>query len=420
MSWVVLNFGYEVVEKLIMKCLCHSRRNHQKCWFSAFKQILPEDDALALQEWSGYLLLPDYRFQLMAFFYGTGRNGKGVWARTMQALLSECTTTFRLSDMNDNARSSLQRLYGKLFAICSEPAMGKVLSTEVFKRLTGQDMIHAEQKGKNKLLCFLNVAKITIIANRFPRVYDDTIAFWDRLLIIRFPYIFTGSKQIQNIEETWLSDPQERSGILNWMLEGLARLLKNRKFTNTKSQRETQIEFQRNSDTIGAFIQECIVPKSDSVITRKQLYMHYKSYCETHDIPIEREEAFTRRIKAIPRVTECRVGVNRERAWRGIQVNKDEQEDGLNETSETSETSLLPKVFEEYMEKLNKSADSYVSPVSSPTQLARITSSLFPSERCAKCQKIGVDYQATYPDGAWKLYCHQCAQSLLESKINSE
>jgi hypothetical protein len=33
--------------------------------------------------------------------------------------------------------------------------------------------------------------------------------------------------RIPNLENTWLRDPKERSKILNWMLEGLDRLLKN-------------------------------------------------------------------------------------------------------------------------------------------------------------------------------------------------
>ena len=69
------------------------------------------------------------------------------------------------------------------------------------------------KKGKQERLCFRNYAKITVLANRFPKVNDQTTAFKERRLFIKFPKEFIGKEQTQNIEENWLTVNDERSGI---------------------------------------------------------------------------------------------------------------------------------------------------------------------------------------------------------------
>jgi phage/plasmid-associated DNA primase len=58
----------------------------------------------------------------------------------------------------------------------------------------GQDVIEAEIKGSNKRLAFTNTAKITLLANKFPRVNDQTAAFKERRLFLNFPQRIHWSK----------------------------------------------------------------------------------------------------------------------------------------------------------------------------------------------------------------------------------
>jgi hypothetical protein len=45
-------------------------------------------------------------------------------------------------------------------------------------------------------------------------------------------------------------------------------------------------------------------------------------------------------------------------------------------------------------------------------RLDRITSILFPTEKCAKCGGQPVAWQITHPDGSWELVCEKCAETL--------
>jgi P4 family phage/plasmid primase-like protien len=297
-----------------------------KCpsWEEFIKQVVNPDDIATLQEWSGYLLLPDYRFHKLLWVHGAGRNGKGVWQRTMEAILGEDNiSSVGLEELDGSHRFALRQLYGSLFNPCSEPAINKILQTPLLKKATGQDTIDAEIKGKQKRLKFRNYAKITVIANRFPRVQDTTVAFKERRLFIKFPneYLDSNGTQIPNLENVWLNNPQEKSGILNWMLDGLKRLLAQGHFTQSKTQQETEMEFQKASDSISAFLTEMGVFNRILVTTRSKAFDSYKNYCDVFGLFAESEKKFTVRLKETPKIAVGMVTNPRERAWKGLGLN---------------------------------------------------------------------------------------------------
>jgi P4 family phage/plasmid primase-like protien len=295
-----------------------------EAWEQFITQVVNQDDLATIQEWSGYLLLADYRFHKLLWIHGDGRNGKGVWQRTMEEILGENNvSSVGLEEFDGNHRFALRQLYGKLFNPCSEPTTNKVLQTPLLKKATGQDTIEAEIKGKQTRLTFRNCAKITVMANRFPKINDNTTAFRERRLFIKFPNEFTGKNQIQNIEQNWLDDPKQRSGILNWMLEGLQRLLTQGYFTESKTQQETEAEFLRASDTISSFITELCIFDKNSYTTRNDAFEAYKNYCDILGLDAENEKKFTSRLKETPKIS---VGFIRkpkqERVWKGLALKK--------------------------------------------------------------------------------------------------
>ncbi|MCS7096483.1 MAG: hypothetical protein RMK50_05430, partial [Nitrososphaerota archaeon] len=44
----------------------------------------------------------------------------------------------------------------------------------------------------------------------------------------------------------------------------------------------------------------------------------------------------------------------------------------------------------------------------------RVTSRLFPTEKCCLCGKLRVDFQADLADGSWKLLCCDCGEGLVK------
>jgi len=297
-------------------------------FLAKLKQILPkEDERKLLQEYIGYTLWPEFPHHKFMVFIGVGRNGKGVLVRTIENILGQDNVSnIRLEHLDGSHRFMVANLFGKLMNICSEPSTKRPFKTEVLKQITGQDTLDGEIKNKQTPIRFSSFAKFFIQANKLPVVDDSTLSFWERINIIEFKETFTDEKgnKVVDLESAWLDDEEERSGILNWMIAGLARLKENGKFTQTKSMSEQILKFKQASDPIGAFLsdpEECMYAPI-LWVTRAALYDAYKDYAENIGTKIESVGIFSERIKRLPGVGDKKKrvkGVN-ERIWAGVSV----------------------------------------------------------------------------------------------------
>jgi len=357
-------------------------------------EILESEDTPTLQEYLGYCLLPAMPYHKMMWLYGIGRNGKGRIIATLQAILgAQNCGNLNLEEFYGDRRFSVAHLYGKMINVSSEPSTIKALQTPLLKKITGEDYIDAEVKNKQYPIKFINFAKLFILGNRFPRVNDNTIAFWDRVLLIQFPRSFIGKKQIVDIEKTWVNDNDERSGILNWMIEGLARLLSQNEFSIGKKTEDTILDFKRVSDTTMAFLDEQCLYDKDGVYTRNELYDLYKEYCDAYGLTIEDERIFTGKLKQNPKIKNQykRIEGKNSRVWTGLKVKTLNVEES--DTHDTHDTCLLPLIFSDKSEEeiaQKKNDQTYVPSVSSvsvPANSARVCGS------CACWHKPSCSFQ---------------------------
>ena len=298
-----------------------------KCrrWLGFLDQILPVEDQPLLQEYLGYCILPAMPKHKMMWFYGRGRNGKGRVIATVEAIIGvENCSYLELGEFDGEHRFALAQLYGKLVNVSSEPFTTGSLQTPLLKKITGEDTLDAEVKGKQKRLTFRNVAKAFVLGNEFPKVGDASLAFEDRTLILKFPYEFKGKSQIDNIERTWLSDPVEVSGIFNWMLEGLRRLVRSGDFTISKTTQEVMLEFKRLSDPFAAWVEDNCVVGSEEFFCRRVSFEDYKNYVdqELGRVP-DTERRFFQRLRDMPKVKEYKTRT--ERGFMGIGLKSREQ-----------------------------------------------------------------------------------------------
>jgi putative DNA primase/helicase len=286
----------------------------------------PEDIPL-LQEWMGYCTYPDYPYHETLWIKGNGRNGKGVYDRSIQGLVGE-ENCCHIDLMNLNRRFGLKDFYHKLYYSNSEPASDKPFFTENWKRLSGGDTIEAEFKGFNEKKKFVSVAKPTIIGNKFPKVADNSIAFTDRMHFVTFSKYIPPKDRIPHLEKNWLGDKKKKSALFNWALEGLYRVIENNGFTVSKSQAETALEFQRATDPANAFINEMGIFDRSLLTTRSDLYHKLAEYCDGNGLELPTKAELTQAMQLqAPKVKDgsTRRGGKKERAWIGFAVKDLEQ-----------------------------------------------------------------------------------------------
>lgn len=305
----------------------------KKCsnWLKFVSEVLNPEDIPLLQEIMGYCLLPDIPLHKMFWFYGVGRNGKGVIIRTIEEILGkENCSALNLSEFTENRRFSLCRLYGKFLNVSSEPKLTKYgLQTTVLKMVTGQDTIYAEIKGKNERLQFTNFSKLFVLGNHFPKVDDDSLGWKERRVVLKFPNEFTGDKNVPNIEQRWI--PEELPGILNWMLEGLFRLQKNKCFTKTKTTEEMDIEFEKASNPFNAWIIEKCELNPAAYLLREEALENYNDYCDELGVARDSKTIFFGKMRTTRRVKELQKRINgkRERIFEGITFKNVENDESV-------------------------------------------------------------------------------------------
>src|SRR3989304_6063993 len=294
-----------------------------KKWLS---EVQTPDNILTLQEYAGYCLLPKLPFHKSIWFIGGGRNGKGTFIKTLEKILGDDNCShIGISLLSGERNFVLGQFYSKLLNISSEPNTKKELETQIFKLLTGGDRIQAEIKMKQDPLNYDSFCKFIISGNKIPRVTDNTVAFTERIIVIEWLSTFReGEGQLQDIHETWLDNEIELSGILNWMLEGLHRLQRNKKFTVTSTQKEMMIKFERASDSIAAFIHEMLEFATDNYTTREDMFKSYQDYCEFYDSFLCENRKLFDRLRNTPKIkdTNTKISGKTVRIFRGVSLKK--------------------------------------------------------------------------------------------------
>ena len=280
------------------------------------KSVVTESDYKILQELFGYCLYRSYPYQKAFMFVGSGANGKSTVLTLLNKLLGEDNiSSISLQDIAERPFATAN-LYGKLANIYADISDKSLSRTGIFKMVTGGDNLHAEKKFKEGFN-FRNHAKLIFSANKVPEAKDDTDAYFRRWIFINFPNTFEGDKCDPNILDKLIP---EMSGLLNFAIEGLKRLLENNGFSDSKTTEQTREKYQRLSSPIASFVMDCIVEDSESYILKDVIYNRFIEYCKENGMPIVAKNVFSMKIHEHVHVSDYRPRINnkREQAWRGI------------------------------------------------------------------------------------------------------
>jgi putative DNA primase/helicase len=171
--------------------------------------------------------------------------------------------------------------------------------------LTGNDWIEARTLFKDYRK-FRNRAKLIFAANEVPRTeIDFSDAFFRRFSIIEFPHTFKDgdpNTDVNLLEK--LTTQEELSGILNWALEGLLRLLKNKCFTEIHDPAVKRSNYIHLSDSVNAFEGDELIFDSITEIPKDEMYTKYVNYCVQNKYAVESKKEFNRRLPSYVAVEE--------------------------------------------------------------------------------------------------------------------
>ena len=265
-----------------------------------FSEILYPEFVPVMQEAIGYCLYREYIFHKAFMLLGGGRNGKGTTVNLINALLGDHNCSAQsLHSLVDN-RFAKSSLYGKLINMGAEMSGKTLTETADFKNLTGGEPIMAERKNYGAY-SFRNYAKLFFNVNNMvkPR-YDKSQAYFDRWIIFAFPKTFDDENKdtvIDLIKE--LTTKEELEGLLNWLIDGLKRLLKNRCFSPTPQTDVFSGEYYENlMKPEYQFINDYLMIDIGMNVDKDKVYQIYEDWAKKRRYPILSRNSYTRAMKS--------------------------------------------------------------------------------------------------------------------------
>jgi putative DNA primase/helicase len=147
-----------------------------------------------------------------------------------------------------------------------------------------------------------NYAKLAFNCNELPKDFDHSNAYFRRLLIIPFRVTIPEHKQDKTLAGKIIQ--KELAGVFNWIIDGLKRLLKTEKFTESQTVTDTLETYKRESDSVACFIAENSYTPSQyevgatNYFLLRDLYPNYRSFCSDDGASALKKSNFKRRLEA--------------------------------------------------------------------------------------------------------------------------
>ena len=156
-----------------------THNQNAKCprWIKFMEFLFPDAELRKyIQKMTGYLLTGYIDEKCLFFLLGAGDNGKTVFVKVIEGLLSNYSLASDLDVLLSNRYNSgltphLDRFPGKRLVTMSEVEAGRRFNAKVVNRLTGGDVISCNPKH-GKVYEFNPTHKIIIFGNNKPAVSE--------------------------------------------------------------------------------------------------------------------------------------------------------------------------------------------------------------------------------------------------------
>lgn len=295
-------------------------------------EILYDEDIPVIQEWMGYCLYRSYFIKKGMILIGGGDTGKTTMLNLLIKFMGEENVSGVSLQAIANDKFSTSNLYNKHLNAYDDLSATDLQDTGKFKMVTGGGWINGERKFGDSFQ-FKNFAKLIFSTNKIPKTKndDDDTAYYKRWIVLVFDNVFDNANKETNktiIDD--ITDDDELSGMLNWAIDGLKRVLKNQQFSYNKDLSEIKNLMDRNSSDISKFVQDCFT-KGDykDWLSKDEMFEHYAEYCELNDFTINSKEMLGRKLPNLCNwLFEGRAGQST--GWRGVKIKDIKPISGVN------------------------------------------------------------------------------------------
>jgi P4 family phage/plasmid primase-like protien len=237
--------------------------------------IQDESYTTTLVEASSYALTDDLFMQRLFPLTGAGCNGKGTFLEFIQRLVGkENCVSVDLKKLSTN-NFAMSSIYKKLLAVTGELSHDDLKNTNAIKKLTGEDLIEFEFKGKTSFTD-TSITTFFLPGNSLPTTPDKSIGFYRRNLIIDFPNTF----EIKNDILSCISE-QEYENFCLKCVNTLRGLYETNKFTNEGNYEEREKKYEERSNPLPNFIEENCMDEPGANIKLQEFGSRFNDWLKT-------------------------------------------------------------------------------------------------------------------------------------------
>lgn len=225
-----------------------------------------------LREICAYCCLPDMPLHRVFCFIGGGSNGKSTFQRFIEKFIGWKNITS--TDLDTLAKLNFEgsKLYKKLVVFIGEVDKSVFKKTNTLKRVTGDDLMRIEFKGKGSFDAHL-YAKPIIACNTLPETTDTAFGFYRRWCIVDFLNEFSEKKSVlDTIPE------QEYKNFAKKCIFYLKQIITNGGFTNEGTVEQRREKYEQHSTPIDDFIKKYCIKEIGARVSFEAFYDKYADY----------------------------------------------------------------------------------------------------------------------------------------------
>lgn len=222
-----------------------------------------------MQRAIGYSLTASTQEQCFFILYGSGRNGKSKFIKTLSEMFGDysmnCPSSTFINNKQNQIPNDVARLKGSRFVTASENNQNVSFDESKIKNITGDDKVSARFLNK-EFFDFLPTFKIFFVTNHKPNIRGTDDGIWRRIKMIPFDLKITDKSDDKSLGDKLKA---EISGIFNWALEGYREWVK-QGLNDPESIKLVNKEYKEEEDIIGQFLNDECEDDSTSMVTVKQ------------------------------------------------------------------------------------------------------------------------------------------------------
>jgi len=232
-----------------------------------------------LQEWCGYLLIPDTTRHKFLVLKGEGSNGKSVFVAGVIAMIgADNCSHVQLEQFGD--QFGLDATFGCLVNVMSEADAAGPSNEALFKAFISGDPISFQRKYKQAITA-TPTARVMMSCNQWPKIKDKSDGIWRRMIYVPWNVVIEKSRVVYGMDKsTWWEAQGEAPGILRWALNGLRRLREQNSFSPSRYSDDGIESYRQDmSPTRNFLVNELQEAPGDVWIVEQALFTAYQRWC---------------------------------------------------------------------------------------------------------------------------------------------